>query len=319
MFTYIIRRLIILIPMILVISFLVYGGIELMPGDAVDYMVPPDQLANISSEDLEALREELGLNNPFFIKYLNWLGDAVTGDFGYSLASGLPVSQLVLDRLPRTLELAMAALLISTILGSTLGIISAKRNGTVSDNVLTVAGMIGVSIPQFFFGMLLILTVFKFGWDIPINGKLMRGDEPFFEHMLYLLPPAIILGISLTAGVMRYSRSSMLSSMNKDYIKTARSKGMPEWRVDLLHGLRVAMTPVIILVGFRIPILFGGSVIIESVFQWPGIGSLFVNSVISQNTPIVMTVALFTVFLVLVASFVVDVITALLDPRVKIS
>jgi len=305
--------------MLLVISFLVYGGIELMPGDAVDYMVPPDQLANISPEDLESLREELGLNDPFMVKYINWLGDAVTGDFGYSLASGLPVSQLIMARLPRTLELAMAALLISTLLGSFLGVVSAKRSGTVSDNVLTVAGMIGVSIPQFFFGMLLILMVLKYGWDIPINGKLMRGNEPLFEHLLYLLPPAIILGISLTAGVMRYSRASMLSSMNKDFIKTARSKGMPEWRVNLLHGLRVAMTPVVILVGFRIPVLFGGSVIIESVFQWPGIGSLFVDSVVSQNTPIVMTVALFTVFLVLVASFVVDIITALLDPRVKIS
>lgn len=318
MFTYIVRRILILIPMMLVISFLVYGGIELMPGDAVDFMVPPDQLADISPEDLELLRESLGLNDPFLVRYFNWLGDALTGDFGYSLASGLPTTQLVLAKLPRTLELAIAALFISTILGSALGVFSARKNGSLTDNLLTVTGMIGVSIPQFFFGMILILAVFKFELPIPINGKLLSGNENLFEHLMFLLPPAIVLGISLTAGVMRYSRSSMLSSMNKDFIKTARSKGLPEWRVNLLHGLRVAMTPVVILVGFRIPILFGGSVIIESVFQWPGIGSLFIDSVISQNTPIVMTVALFTVFLVLVASFLVDVITALIDPRVKL-
>lgn len=318
MFTFIVRRILILIPMLFVISFLIYGGIELMPGDAVDYLVPPDQLANISPEDLETLRDTLGLNDPFMVRYINWLGDALKGDFGYSIASGLPTSQLILAKLPRTIELALAALFISTLLGSFLGVVSAKRNGTLSDNVLTVAGMIGVSIPQFFFGMILILMVFKFELPIPINGKLLSGNENIFEHLMYLLPPALVLGISLTAGVMRYSRASMLSSMNKDFIKTARSKGLPEWRVNLLHGLRVAMTPVVILVGFRIPILFGGSVIIESVFQWPGIGSLFVDSVISQNTPIVMTVALFTVFLVLVASFVVDIITALIDPRVKL-
>jgi peptide/nickel transport system permease protein len=145
------------------------------------------------------------------------------------------------------------------------------------------------------------------------------GQEMFFQRIDHLVLPAVVLGFAMTAGVMRYSRSSMLDSLNKDYIKTARSKGLPEWRVNLIHGLRVAMTPVAVLIGFRLPILIGGSVVIEQVFQWPGVGRMFVSAVRSQNTPIIMMVAFFSVLIVLIASILVDIVTALLDPRVKLS
>jgi peptide/nickel transport system permease protein len=131
--------------------------------------------------------------------------------------------------------------------------------------------------------------------------------------------PAVVLGLALTAGVMRYSRASMLDSLNKDYIKTARSKGLKEWRINLIHGLRVAMTPVAVLIGFRLPMLIGGAVVIEQVFQWQGVGQLFVMAVRSQNTPIIMMIAFFSVLMVLVSSILVDIVTAILDPRVKLS
>ena len=178
--------------------------------------------------------------------------------------------------------------------------------------------MVGVSIPQFFFGMICILLfALNLGW-LPIGGRMMPGETGLLNHLKYLILPASVLGISLTAGVMRYSRSSMLDTMNKDYIKTARAKGLPEWRVNLVHGFRVALTPVVVLIGFRLPTLIGGSVVIETIFQWPGIGNAFKTAVTGQNYPLVMMIALFSVLAVLVASFLVDILTAILDPRVKL-
>ena len=178
--------------------------------------------------------------------------------------------------------------------------------------------MLGVSIPQFFLGMVSILVfALNLKW-LPIGGRMLPGQTDFLSQLRFLIMPALVLGITLTAGVMRYSRSSMLDTMNKDYIRTARSKGLPEWRVNLVHGFRVAITPVVVLIGFRLPMLIGGSVVIETIFQWPGIGNAFNMAVRGQNYPLVMTIALFSVFAVLIASFLVDILTAALDPRVKL-
>ena len=318
MLTYTLRRLLMLIPMLLVITFLIYVGLELTPGDAVSYMVGPDALANMDPVKLEELRDSLGLNDPFLVRYFRWLGRAARGDFGYSLTSGVPIKDIVFSRLPATLELSVAALVVSTLLGSILGMISALKKGSLLDVSLTVAGMIGVSIPQFFFALVSILIFsFRLGW-LPSGGRTMPCYITFFYRLPHLIMPALVFGNSMTAGVMRYSRSSMLDALSKDYIKTARSKGLPKWRVNLLHGFRVALTPVVVLVGFRLPMLIGGSVVVEQVFQWPGIGKEFVAAVRGQNLPLVMMIALFTVTAVLVASFLVDLLTALLDPRIRL-
>jgi len=316
MFSYVIRRILSLIPMILIITFLIYFGLELTPGDAVSHLIPPDALANVTPEQLEAVRESFGLNDPFLVRYFRWLGEMLQGNFGFSISSGVSISEIVMRNLSATIELSVAALLISTVLGSVLGLLSALRKGTLADNVLTVAGMIGVSIPQFFFGLVCIL-LFVLKWRIfPI--RLLPHQTSFMDELRVLFLPAMVLGISLTAGVMRYTRSSMLDALNKDYIKTARSKGLPEWRVNLVHGFRVALTPVVVLIGFRLPMLIGGSVVIESIFQRQGIGSTFVTAVRGQNYPLVMMIALFSVIAVLISSFVVDILTAALDPRVKL-
>lgn len=316
--TYIIRRLLILIPMLIVISFLIYLGIELMPGDAVSFMIGPEAAANIPIERLDEIRESLGLNDPFIVRYFRWLGGIIRGDFGYSLSSGVPISEIVFSRLPATIELAVAALIFSTVLGSILGILSALKRGGILDNVVTVVGMVGLSLPQFFFGLLAIVVFsLNLGW-LPAGGRIMPGYETFFDRLPHLILPAIVLGSSLTAGVMRYSRNSMLESLNKDFIKTARSKGLPEWRINLIHGFRVAMTPVVVLVGFRLPMLVGGTVVIEEIFQWPGMGREFLASVRGQDLPLVMMIALFTVTAVLFASFLIDILTAIIDPRVRL-
>lgn len=318
MLVYTIRRMLALIPMLLAISFLVYLGLELTPGDAVSYMISPEAMAELSPEKLDALRESLGLNDPFLVRYAHWLGGILQGDFGYSLSSGVPIKDIVFDRLPATLELSAIALLFSSIIGSILGTLSALSKGSIADNALTLAGMIGVSIPRFIFGLVAILIFsLKLGW-LPVGGRLMPGYESFWDRLPHLILPSLVLSATMTAGVMRYARSSMLDALNKEFIKTARSKGLPLWRIHLLHGFRVAMTPVVVLIGFRLPTLIGGAVVIEQVFQWPGIGNEFVAAVRGQNYPLVMMIALFSVSAVLVASFLVDLFTALLDPRVKL-
>lgn len=319
MFNYIVRKLLGMIPMLLVITFLIFVGIEMMPGDVIDFLIPMDELARMTPEELNQVREALGLNQPMLFRYFSWLWGILKGDLGYSMQNSVAVSKLLLDRLPATLELSVAALLISTFLGSFLGVISAIRKGKLADNVLSMAGMIGVAIPQFLFGLICILVFgIYLGW-LPVGGRFLPGKEALFDRLEYLIMPALVLGISMTAGVMRYSRASMLDSMNRDYVKTARSKGLPEWKVNLFHGLRVAYTPVMVLIGFRLPMLIGGSLVIEQIFQWPGVGILFTDAIRSQNTPIIMSVGLFMVLVVLISSLLVDVLTAVLDPRVKLS
>ena len=315
---YVLKKLLLMIPMVLVITFLIYWGLDLTPGDPISYMFSPDQLANIDPRKLAEMRELYGLNDPFFLRYLKWLWQLLQGNFGYSITNGVAIKDLLAQLFPATLELSLAALFISTILGSVLGILSALKKGSLGDNLLTVAGMIGVSIPQFFFGMVCIVVfALNLGW-LPIGGRTAPGMTGAFAHLKFLILPASVLGISLTAGVMRYARSSMLDTMNKDYIKTARAKGLPEWRVNLVHGFRVSLTPVVVLIGFRLPTLIGGSVVIETIFQWPGIGNAFKTAVTGQNYPLVMMIALFSVLAVLMASFLVDILTAILDPRVKL-
>ena len=318
MLAYFIRRLLFLIPMMLVISFIIYLGLELTPGDAGSRMLPPDATINMKAEELEKIRESLGLNEPFIVRYFLWLGGVLQGDFGYSLASGVPIKDIVLDRLPATLELSITALILSSILGVLFGSISALKRGTVTDIIFTIFGMLGVSVPVFIFGLIaLVIFALNLGW-LPVGQRILPGYDSYWDHMPHLIMPAGVLALMLTAGVMRYSRSSMLDSLNKEYIRTARSKGIPEWRVNFVHGLRVALIPIVVLIGFRLPMLIGGAVIIEQVFQWPGVGELFVFNVRSQNYPLVMMIAFFSVLAVLLASFFIDLFTAILDPRIKL-
>lgn len=318
MLKFTVRRLLGLIPMVFIITFIIYLALNLTPGDAVSHMISPEALANVDPSKLDEIRAAYGLNDPFIVRYFRWLGDILRGNFGYSISSGVPIADELKKLIPATLELSIAALIISTVLGSVLGLFSAIRRGTFSEGLLTVAGMIGVSLPQFFFGMVCILIfALNLNW-LPVGGRMMPGKTAFFERIQYLVLPSLVLGISLTAGVMRYARSSMLDTMNKEYIRTARSKGLPEWRVNLIHGFRVALTPVVVLVGFRLPTLIGGSVVIETIFRWPGVGSAFTTAIRAQNYPLVMMIALFSVLAVLFSSFFVDIATALLDPRVKL-
>lgn len=319
MTSYTIRRTLQIIPMLLLLTFLVFTGLELMPGDAVTYMVGPDAVAGMDPAALEQLRQSLGLNDPFIVRYGRWLFGIIQGDFGYSVTSGTSVMALITPRLVATLELSAAALLISTVFGIVLGIISALRRASTVDNGLTLMGMAGLSIPDFFFGLVLIVVFgLNLGW-LPASGRIGPSDVHWWDHLDHLILPALALGIAMTAGVMRYSRSSMLDAQSKAFMTTARSKGMSPLRMNIVHGFRVAVTPVVVLIGFRLPTLISGTVVIEQIFQWPGIGSQFLAAVRGQDFPVIMMIALLSTAAMLFASLIVDLLTAIIDPRVRLS
>lgn len=316
MVKYFITRLLWLIPMILIISFVVFLGLELTPGDAVTAMFTVDQINNLTTEQLEQLRENMGLNDPMIVRYFRWIGDMITGDFGISFNTGAKISDIIGSLVPATVKLALAAILVSTIFGILFGVLAAIRQNGILDNILSVISVAGISLPEFFVGILLILTfAINLKW-FPATGRTDVGLNAW-QSLKYVVLPSLALGLSLMAALMRYTRNSMLDVMNKDYVKTARAKGLPEWKVYVRHAFRNALMPITTLLCARLPLLIGGSVVIEQVFGYAGIGQRLVIAINSSDYPVVMTIVLLMSIVSLVASVLIDVITALLDPRVR--
>lgn len=315
MHKFILKKLILMIPMILAISFLVFLGMELSPVDPILFIVSPD--VSSSPEMLDALRAQYGLDQPFFIRYCNWLGNLLQGDFGYSIVSGTPILTIIAQTLPATFELALTALFFSTIIGILVGVLSAVYQNGIIDNCARFFAVLAVAIPQFFFGILILnLFALKLGW-LPVGGRIAIDNPSFTSHLKHLALPSLTLSLALVAALMRYTRNSMLDVFNADYVKTARAKGVPEWKVYVKHIFRNAMRPILVLLIFRFPLLVGGSVIIESVFSWPGIGRVILNSVIAGDFPVIMVTTLIIAIVILFASLLVDITAALLDPRVR--
>ena len=317
MLKYFITRLLLLVPMILLINFLVFLALEMTPGDPVTAMFSPEMMATVSDADMEALRESLGLNDPFFIRYAKWLGRFVRGDMGYSMITGRPISEIIYSLLPATIRLALAALLISTIAGLLFGIICSIKQNTWIDYFFSVFGVIGVSVPEFFIGIILIMIfAINLGW-LPAQGRTDIGLN-VFQSLRYLILPAISLGFVLTAALTRYTRNSMLDVLNQNYVKTARAKGLPEWKVYFKHGFRNSLMPISVLICVRLPIIISGSVIIEQVFGYAGIGTRLLHAINNNDYQLVLVIIFMMSVVSLLASMLIDIITAMLDPRVRI-
>ena len=250
------KKLLQMIPMLLLISFIVFGALQLTGVDPVSYLASPDMAG--SAENLEALRERLGLNDPFIVRYFTWIKDMLSGDFGYSIANGTSIKDLLMARLPATMELALVALVLSAIIGITVGILSAIWQNSIIDYVGRFFSVLGQAIPQFFFGICLIqMFAIKMG-VLPTGGR-MSLNATRLEHFIL---PVLTLTLSMCSVLMRYSRNNMLGVLNSDYVKTARCKGIPEWKVYLKHAFRNAVRPVLVILCFRLPMLIGGSVVI---------------------------------------------------------
>jgi len=304
--------------MLLVVSILVFIALDLTPGDPVSYLLSPETLATVTVEQLDMMRENLGLNAPIYVRYYRWLINVLRGDFGYSLTYGTAISDMLSYRLPATLELSITALLLSGVLGILLGFVSAVRQNSALDYINTVLGILGVSIPAFFVGLLGIrIFAVELQW-LPIGGRLVYGVDTFWGRLPNLIMPSLTLAIALLASLMRYTRSSMIDVLGMDYVKTARSKGLRESAVYLRHVFRNALAPVLHLLLSRIPMLIGGSIVIESTFGWAGMGEMLINGISSKDYPVIMMVVMATAVLVLVASLLSDICTAVLDPRVRL-
>ncbi len=313
------KRMLSLLPKLLVISAIIFIGLQLLPGDAITRTVPPDLYAQMTPEQLDALRESLGLNAPLPIQYFRWLGKMLQGDLGYSIVSGSNISVMLAARLPATLELVGLGLLVATVLGLILGYFSAVKQNTPFDYLCTTFGMLGVSVPEFFLGMVVIvLFAIQLKW-FPTGGRMAPGKEAFFDRIQYLVLPVFCLGTAYIATIMRYTRGSMLDVLNKDYITTARSKGLSENKVNFRHGFRNAIIPVIVTIVFRLPMLVGGTVVIESVFNYPGMGNMLLSAISGGDMPVVMISTFIIAIVVLLSSVLADLITAMLDPRIRLS
>lgn len=313
---YLLQRLFHGITVLLGVSVLVFLAVELAPGDAVDALLPPESFA--SPEARERMREDFGLNDPAPLRYAQWLGRTVTGDLGYSLTSQQPITEIVMRRLPTTLQLVGFALAISIVVGVTCGVIAAIRQYSWIDYVMTFFSFFWISIPAFFMGLALIyLFAVRLGW-FPVFGASSAGaDSPVLDRLHHLILPGLTLGLELAAALTRCTRASLLEVLHTDYLRTARAKGLGERSVIVRHALKNALIPIITVIAFRLPYLIGGAVIIETVFQWPGLGLLMLNAATQKDYPLVMGLGLIVTLVVVVSSFLADVAYTLVDPRIR--
>ena len=316
MVSFLIRRIAILVPMAFAISALIFFASRLSPIDPINSLISPDAAAD--PINLELLRQELGLNDNMFIQYFNWLREIATGNFGYSIQSGQAISEILALRMPATLELVLSALVLSTILALTIGLFAGANRGGFADKISRILAVIGIAVPDFFIGLAFLnVFAYKLGW-LPTGQRLAPGQVTFWDRFPHLILPVATLTVAMVAVLIRYTRNSVLDTLNRDFVKTARSKGVPEWKVLYSHVFRNSLGPVMVILAFRLPLLVGGSILVETVFQWPGIGGTVIAAVYSSDFPVIMVVSMIIALVILVASFLVDIVKSILDPRVRL-
>ena len=316
MSTYILRRMLISIPILLGITILVFVFLTIAPGDPVSAFIRPELANN------EAMRkiiiERYGLDQPLPVRYLRWLGEALQGNLGYSAVGGLPIAQQVTRGLLASATLMLSALGIGILVGIPLGVISALRQYSRLDFGLTGIAFLGVSTPSFMLG-LAALWLFGLQLDIFPIGGMQDPRVPFNipDFLGHLALPAMVLGVAYVAELMRYTRASMLETINQLYVTTAESKGLTRRTVVIRHAFRNALIPVITIIGLTLPHAVGGAVITESVFSWPGIGLMMVQGVAARDYPMIMGITLIVGVAVLAANLVTDIAYAFTDPRIR--
>ncbi len=315
---YIIRRLLIAIPVLLGVTFLIYLMVDLAPGDPVTAMISPRDAGLLGEDWIERERARLGYDQPFIVRYGIWLGQAVQGNLGYSIISGRPVSDMLLSRLGPTLRLTLTALIISSILSILIGVVSAVHQYRPVDHFFSSVSFISVSLPAFFLGLVLIYVfALRLGW-FPTGGIRTPGQpETLSDAAWHLALPATVLGLTLLGGLARYTRSAMLDVLHEDYVRTARAKGLREHVVLVKHVLRNGLLPIITITALRIPFLIGGAVVIEQVFAWEGLGQMGIQAVFSQDYPVIMGFNLLVAVAVIVSSLVADIAYGIADPRIR--
>jgi peptide/nickel transport system permease protein len=314
MFKYILRRLLISIPVLLGVTVVAYFIMTLAPGNAVDMLVDP----GLTPEAIASQKRALGLDQPVHIQYLRWLNGVLHGNLGYSFGDSRPVATRLAERFIPTLTLALFALAMAYLIGVPVGVIAAVRQYSSFDYFATFISYLGVSLPSFFLGLILIYF-FSLKLDMfPTGGLQTIGIAPnVFDRLQHIILPGTVLGMYQAALVMRYTRSSMLEAVHQDYVRTARGKGLRERAVVFSHALRNALMPVITLAGLQFPLLLGGAIITEQIFGWPGMGRLAVEAIFNRDYPTIMGLNLITAVMVTAGNLMADVGYALADPRIR--
>ncbi|MBF6595146.1 MAG: ABC transporter permease [Thermaceae bacterium] len=312
MILFVLRRLVGGLPTLLLVTLLVFALTRVLPGDPATLLLGEEANPQLAAK----LREQLGLNRPILVQYGAWLGGLVQGDLGRSIRDNEKVSPIIWQKLPTSLELAFFALAIALLLGVPAGVVAALRRGSATDAGVTVLALSGISIPNFFLGILLVyLFSIRLDW-IPPSGYV----EPWVDlrkNLLLMLLPAFTLGTALAGAIARFTRNSLLEVLSQDYVRTARAKGLGERIVVWRHALRNAAIPVVTVIGLQLGGLLGGAVITEQVFSIPGFGRLVVDSVFNRDFPVLQAVVLISAISVFLVNVLVDLLYAAIDPRIR--
>lgn len=325
MLRYLARRLLHLIPVVIIISIIIFGIVELMPGDPVSAYI--GQGVEVTPQQQQQIREQLGLDQPAHIRYLKWLGRTVRGDLGTSMKYRAPVKDVIGTYIWNSFLLNIVALVLAFAIAIPVGIRSAVNKYGLFDNFWTVFSLTGISMPTFFFALLLIFYIaIPVDW-LPLNGMrdvitAIKGYDSKLAEVLdvlkHMILPVTVLTIRSLASLTRYIRNSVIEVINQDYIRTARSKGLSEKVVIYKHAFRNALLPIVTLLGLYIPGLFGGSILLETVFIWPGIGNILYTSILDRDNSMLMAANVFYAVLMLAGNLLADISYALVDPRVKV-
>lgn len=317
---YILRRILISIPVLFGITLVTYVIVTLAPGDPVSALVNPEQVAELGPGWLEQQRAELGLDKPLPIRYGLWLKEILKGNFGYSFSDRQPVAEKITERLWPTIKLMLTVQILALLIAVPIGIVSAVKQYSILDYFATVFGFATISIPSFFLALAgIYLFAIKLRW-LPTAGMTTIGQPPsLLDSLHHLILPATVLGLAQAAPLIRYTRSSMLETIRQDYVRVARAKGLSEGAVILRHALRNALIPLVTVVALTLPQMLGGTVIIEQVFAWPGMGTLAIKAVRARDYPTIMAINMIGAIAILVSSLIADVIYAWVDPRIKLS
>jgi peptide/nickel transport system permease protein len=309
---YLFRRVLAMIPVMAIVALFVFSLLYIAPGDPAA-VIAGDQA---SPQDVERIRQSLGLDRPFVVRFAEWAGSVLTGNLGTSMFTGLPVTELIKQRLEPTFSLMFVTLLLAILVGVPIGVVSAWKAGSWIDRLLMAVGVVGFSVPVFVVGYLLAYVfALELDW-FPVQGytPISKGFLPWLENLVL---PAIALGFVYIALIARITRATMLEVLSQDYIRTARAKGLGERAVLFLHALKNAAVPIVTVIGIGVALLIGGAVVTESVFAIPGLGRLTIDAIVRRDYPVIQGVVLMFSFLYVLVNLAVDLIYTLLDPRIR--
>ncbi|WP_029375489.1 ABC transporter permease [Oceanicola sp. S124] len=334
MLMYLSKRILGAIPVLIVVAAVVFTLMQFAPGDAVNMLVSDEA----SEADKAAIREAWGLDRPPLVQFLSFLGNAVTGDFGTSFKYKVPVMELVMEKLPATIELALASTLVAVVIGIPLGVLAGARPGSVWDSMASAFSFAGISMPNFWLGILLILLFAgqwhllpsggrtPWGLDLPritgfhlVDSVLQGRWDAFLSTLRYLALPSIVMGTNMMGIIAQMTRASVQEALHEDYVVTARAKGLSGQRVLWRHAFRNALIGVVTIIGLEFGALLSGAMIVETVFAWPGIGSLLIQGIAARDFPLIIGLVLVYTGLFILVNLLIDLLYTLIDPRIRVS